>query len=349
MKFLFIGDPHIKSDNSDEIDILLIEIRRAFGLHSPEYIVVAGDVMHYHEKVYTSSLNKALEFVRELSKLAFTYILVGNHDYENNNQFLTQNHWMNALKKWDNVQIVDKVFSYDDYMLVPYVYPKRFIEALESEDEKGECKGKVWQRKKVIFAHQEFKGCKMGAIVSVDGDDWDESYPYVVSGHIHDRQWVGSNIYYPGAPLQHSFGDQEQRVLCMVKWEDGKDDGKEVEIEDVPINVPRKHIFKVTPQDISKDTKKILKMLKETPDIKIKLKFEASTEEFKLFKETKEYREMIEKGVKIQLVKHLNLKKDADDKSEKEVENFIALLEKSIDEDEPMLRTIYNELMGKDI
>ena len=388
MKILFIGDPHIKSDNVDEIDILMNEIKRLFVENSPNFIVVAGDVMHYHEKVYTPSLNKALEFIKFLTKLAYTYILVGNHDYENNNQFLTQNHWMNALKQWENVEIVDKVVSHDDFLLVPYVYPKRFVEALNTYEEKEE-KADYWKTKKVIFAHQEFKGCKMGAIVSENGDDWDESYPQIISGHIHDRQWVGKNIYYPGAPLQHAFGDHEERVLCMAvynernnendekkdeKKEEKKDEKKDekkkrktkdktndkkekvdekneerkeknkesLEIVDFFINVPKKQIIKATGKDVSIISKKILKELKDKNDQKIKIKIEASMDEFKLFKETKEYKEIVEKGVKIQLVREKMKEKPKD----KEVGNFISILEKMIDEDETMVRTVYDELIG---
>ena len=38
-------------------------------------------------------------------------LLVGNHDYINNQQFLTNNHWMNAMKDWNNVTIIDKVIK----------------------------------------------------------------------------------------------------------------------------------------------------------------------------------------------------------------------------------------------
>ena len=43
-----------------------------------------------------------------MSEISTTYILVGNHDLINNQQFLSTNHWMNALKDWPNIFIVDK-------------------------------------------------------------------------------------------------------------------------------------------------------------------------------------------------------------------------------------------------
>ncbi len=47
------------------------------------------------------------------------------------------------------------------------------------------CTGK---QSELLICHQEFKGAQMGAFKSVDGDDWDESFPYIISGHIHDYQ-----------------------------------------------------------------------------------------------------------------------------------------------------------------
>jgi DNA repair exonuclease SbcCD nuclease subunit len=338
MKFLFIGDPHIKNDNSQEIDILIKEIERVFTLTRPDFIIIAGDVMHYHEKIYTPALNKSLDFIRAVSQLAFTYILVGNHDYENNSQFLSQNHWMNALKKWDRVKIVDDVVNETDYMLVPYVFPGRFVEALETKTDMLE-----WKRKKVIFAHQEFKGCKMGSILSTEGDSWGVDDPQVVSGHIHDNQKVG-NVYYPGTPLHHTFGDNDEKVLCVVDISTNN-----VNITDYPLNVPKKQIMKASLRELTskKELKDFVQRIEENMSAKIKVKIDGTTEEFRLFKETREYKELVEKGVKFQLQRekgHISENEEV-----KEVGHFKDILEKMVDEDEEMVRELYDELFGEEM
>ncbi len=345
MKFLFIGDPHIKNDNSEDIDLLMKEIKRIYDITSPDAIIIAGDVMHYHEKIYTPSLNKSLDFIRFLSNLAFTYIIVGNHDYENNSQFLTENHWMNALKKWDRIKIVDNVVNETDFMLVPYVFTGRFIEALETQTDMLE-----WQKKKVIFAHQEFKGCKMGSILSTDGDVWLDEYPQIVSGHIHDNQRVGSNIYYPGTPLHHSFGDSDTKVLCMVEI---TDQSKYPVITDYTLNVPKKQIIKTTLRELS-DKKELKDFLRKIDDNieknKIKVKIEGTTDEFKMFKETKEYKQLIEKGVKFQLLReNARLIETESAENEEKVGQFKQILEKLIDEDDAFVRQVYDELFGEEL
>lgn len=324
-KFLFIGDPHIKQDNSDEVDILINEIERIFKEELPDYIVVGGDVMHYHERLYTQSLNKSLDFFKKLTSLTYTFVLVGNHDYINNSEFLSENHWMNSLKNWPNIEIVDKVIDKDYYMLCPYVYPGRFIEALET-------KTKDWKDKKFIFAHQEFKGCKMGAIVSSTGDEWDEKYPFVISGHIHDNQKIGENILYPGTPLQHAFGDTDKRVICIINYNHSNTNIKEIEL-----NVPKKRIIKTTIEN--------LKDVNTKCNENTKIKLDVSTEEFKLFKESKEYKDLLKKGVKIQIQKRKN-EKNINDKDKDNKENdFVSILKNLIKDEEDLVKKIFNDII----
>lgn len=324
MRFLFIGDVHIKTDNSEEIDILLNEIDRITSEEKYDHIIVGGDVMHYHERLFTQCLNKSLTFLKKLSDKAYTYVLVGNHDYVNNSEFLSDNHWMNSIKNWERLKIVDKVIEKDSFILCPYVYPGRFIEALETTTLN-------WKSKNLIFAHQEFKGCKLGAIVSSEGDLWDNTYPYVISGHIHDNQKVGENIYYPGSPLQHAFGDSEKRILCDIVLEDN---GCPI-ITDIHLNVPKKRIIKTNLSNLSK--------IQTKDNDKIKIKLDVSNEEFKLFKETKEYKELINKGVKIQIVK--NNTKIQEENTLEQDNNFTNILETMILTDEPLVKMLYDEIV----
>ena len=182
---LVIGDPHIQVANIPQIDIFIERLIKLAISKEPDLIVIAGDLLHTHERLHTLALNKACELVDKMRKISLTYVLVGNHDYIQNQQFLTHNHWMNGLKEWNNTVIVDKVIrttiKNEKFIFVPYVPPGRFQEALDTLGER-------WDDASCIFAHQEFFGCKMGAIISVEGDKWELTNPHVVSGHIHSRQ-----------------------------------------------------------------------------------------------------------------------------------------------------------------
>jgi len=353
-KILFIGDPHIKTDNGEDVDLLLLEIRRITQEEKYDAIIVGGDVMHYHERLFTQALNKSLHFISTLRDIALTYVMVGNHDAINNSIFLTDQHWMNALKSWDNVVIVDDVVDVGRFVLCPYVPPGRLIEALETKLDKEE-----WMGRDIIFAHQEIRGCRMGAIISTEGDEWLSTYPLLVSGHIHDHQQIGVNVHYPGTPLQHSFGDSDTRVLTKIEISEMVKKG--VVITYLPITVPRKKIVKGTIETISKNIATIKKeMEKGEGKLKLKIKIDASTTEFSAFKTTNEYRELMSYGVRFQLQPRLRERgdengedndKNENNENDKNTENndknksFKDVLEEMMGEDEPLVKSLYDEII----
>lgn len=196
-KILFIGDIHIKHTNIQDLNIL----QDVISTCDYDIAVVAGDVLDTHEKVDVQLMNRAYDLIKCLKSKTKTFVLVGNHDYINNQQFLSNNHWMNGMKEWSNVVIVDYPLKVDDMIFVPYVFPGRFVEALSKIDD--------WKSVQVVFAHQEIRGCKMGAFLSTDGDEWKEEWPLVISGHIHERQQPQRNVLYPGSIFAHAFGATE--------------------------------------------------------------------------------------------------------------------------------------------
>lgn len=213
MRILFIGDPHIRPDNLPEIDQLERAVDAILTDKNIDLIVIGGDILHTHERLHTLAMNRAIDFIKHFAASHPVYCLVGNHDLINNQQFLSKNHWMTHIGNHVNLTIVEESLRIEKdgnvLVMVPYVWPGRFIEAMET------C-GVDWKDANVIFAHQEFKGCKMGAIVSEIGDEWSLDSPLVVSGHIHDNQRPQANIYYPGTPIQHSFGDTGKNVVVIV-------------------------------------------------------------------------------------------------------------------------------------
>ena len=286
---LFIGDPHIQIDNIQEVDLCLKKLIILAKEKLPTFIVIAGDLLHTHERLHTTPLNKSYDFINEMRNISKTYVLVGNHDYENNSQFLSTNHWMNGLKEWKNVTIIDKVIVENinnrQFTFVPYVSPGRFKEALHTvfSDEKMDL-----LKCDCIFAHQEFFGCKMGAIVSVEGDKWPDDYPNIVSGHIHSRQRPQKNIYYSGSMLQHAFGESTKNIVAYLIFDNDRD----YFLEEIDLELPRKKIIYMDVENL--DDYKLVK----TED-KIKITVSGSYEQFKALKKTKKYKSIIDTGVKV--------------------------------------------------
>lgn len=238
---IVIGDPHFKVNNVKETDGMVEAIVKFSSEEKPDFIVVLGDVLDRHETIHVSPLTRAIEFLSKLKDIAHTYILIGNHDLKNNRQFFSEEHPFASLKEWDNVTIVDstvkKTIKGKDFVFVPYVPPGRFVEALDKCED--------WKFAECIFAHQEFKGVKMGAIISEEGDEWPLDFPKVVSGHIHDYQEPQLNLLYTGTPIQHAFGDRHDKTISHFIF------GEEREHKRIDLKLPKKHIIRITCEQVS--------------------------------------------------------------------------------------------------
>jgi len=303
VKIIAVGDQHFQKGNLVEVDMFISRITELATEQEPDLIVLLGDLLHTHEKVETPPLNKAYELIHNMRKVAKTYVLVGNHDMCNNQVFLTDSHWLNGMKEWENVVIVDKVvievIDGEKLVFVPYVYPGRFEEALSTH-------GDDWMEASCIFAHQEFYGCKMGAKISEDGDKWSLEYPSVISGHIHSRQTPQENVYYPGASMQHAFGESEKNVIACIDALDGA-----YSLTEVDIALPRKRTVYVDVTDLEES-------IPEKTDDKIRIVVSGNPDEFKAMKRTKVFKELnVRDDIKVVFKpKRIELQRRDDDRQE---------------------------------
>jgi len=291
LSVLAIGDPHFKIENIPEVELFIDRIEKLAKEKKPDLIICLGDLLHTHERIHTTPLNKAYEFIERMRKITLTYVIVGNHDYIQNQQYLTENHWMNGMKEWDDVVIVDKVISYIsngiNLVFCPYVPPGRFEEALNTIQQD-------WKDADCIFAHQEFYGCKMGAIISVDGDKWDLQNPFVVSGHIHSKQTPQPNIYYTGSAMQHAFGESEKNIIAYIEFNvEEKTRNITHSIQEVDLQLPRKKIIYMNMDNIDKYTPP-----QESKD-DVKITLSGNYDEFKAFKKTEKYKQLTCEGTKV--------------------------------------------------
>lgn len=247
LKILAIGDPHFKVNNPRETEEMSQKIVEYAEKGNFDAIVVLGDTLDRHEAIHVKPLQRAIDMLLKLSKIAPLFLLIGNHDRPNNSNYLTNEHPFNALKPWPNTLIVDQgaIVTLKGYrlMMVPYVPPGRFDEAIseilarefvrekeqasndttKQEKETGDTEKSLdleLQKFSGIFAHQEFQGAKMqsGRIQSKVGDYWALTRPFIVSGHIHDYDRLQENIVYTGTPIQHAFDESDNKSVSVYTW-----------------------------------------------------------------------------------------------------------------------------------
>jgi DNA repair exonuclease SbcCD nuclease subunit len=290
-KVLFVGDPHFKLKNIEYVPLFISKILDMVTHGEFDFVVVAGDVLDNHAKIDVEPLNLAVSFIDSLGRFTKTFVLVGNHDYKNNQQFLSTHHWMNALKNWPNVVIVDEVVEHERFLFVPYVPPGRFVEALETKVVGGTEKLETF---KAVFAHQEFRGCKMGSILSQVGDQWDPTWPTVVSGHIHEKQWSQPNVYYPGSAIQHAFGHTTPNTVSVLYWTEDAQGLCSLAVEEVDLKMPRLSIKYLTVQEVMEPLK-----FKESDCEKYKIVVKGDAKEVECFKKNPRYHLLLEEGFKV--------------------------------------------------
>lgn len=244
-KILVIGDPHFKHDNKDDTDILECEIRCLLINNQYDAVVVLGDVLHNHEKINSRVFKRAINFLNTIRLLVpHTYLLIGNHDMISNTVYLTDDHAFNCIKYWDKITCVDRPIMTQikdfNFVFCPYVKPGLFFTAL------NELNLDNFNNIKAVFAHQEFKGAKMGAITSKNGDEWPSDYPLCISGHIHQYQELSSNLIYVGTPYQETYGDTDRKTVSVFEFSDNNFIQTRLEL-----NIPQKIQIRLTPEQLA--------------------------------------------------------------------------------------------------
>jgi DNA repair exonuclease SbcCD nuclease subunit len=248
MKIFVIGDPHFKSKNALETNEMSNRIYEEVIKEKPDFIVVLGDVLDTHETIHVGPLCRATDFLFTLSGMSkHLYVLVGNHDMKSNADFLTGESAFNACKSWKNVTIVDKVikdtYQGKKFLFTPYVPTGRLMEAFGTE---GIDKDNI-DEYSIVFAHQEFKGCSMGAITSNEGDTWEQLFPLCISGHIHDYQELQGNLIYPGTPLQHSYSDSPNKAVMVLEDHEFNNEWSKRRIK---LGLPKKLTVNITAEEL---------------------------------------------------------------------------------------------------
>jgi DNA repair exonuclease SbcCD nuclease subunit len=243
---------------------------------------------------------------------------------------------MNALKEWENTFIIDKPKIIEinklKFVTIPYVPPGRFVEALNTLDSD-------WKNVDCIFAHQEFFGCKMGAVESTEGDKWDLMFPFVVSGHIHSEQRPQENIFYPGSVIQHAFGESEDNGILLLTFTTASTGKIEQKMEKIILDIPRMKTVTVKILDFAK------LQIAPKKNERLKIICKGSVEEFKSLKKTKLFKKLaMDNSVKIQF--KFVQKEGEKGRIKSEFTTFSKILERLIlNENNALLTDSYRQLI----
>jgi DNA repair exonuclease SbcCD nuclease subunit len=206
MNFLFVGDPHAKVSNLDEMSKLINFVANQSNKEKYDFVVLAGDLFNDHSLV---RLEVALFWKSAIEQLRTSFkkviILVGNHDLAGSKQMETQLSSIHLVSKDDSsVMVIDKPTNYMDIAFIPYMSSEEdFIKATEELWENG-CHN-------LLICHQTFNGAKYdNGFFAPGGFDLEKiKQGKIISGHIHTFQEF-DKIVYPGTARWDTRSDANQ-------------------------------------------------------------------------------------------------------------------------------------------
>lgn len=341
LRILVIGDPHFQEKYLTIVDEFIERTLKVIQKQKPDLVCVLGDTLHKHEVANQSCHSRACNFFKRISIHSHLIVLIGNHDRPNNaNHCKTNNeelqethyakHFFGGLKGHKNISIIDEVASIEleksnkvyRLVFVPYVPAGDFNKEL------SKLKVSILDKKPLaIFAHQEFKGAKMGAIISSKGDEWPEENPLIISGHIHEYQIPQENIIYVGTPFQTTYTESRNKGIYMFNFK-----SKETDMMLIKMNMRVKESFTILPQEFADFE------IPENTDVRLIVR--GPSEEVAALRKTQTYRDLQKQGVKIVLRPIIDIKKQSVISYDKK---YSDILYEQIRKD-PDMRQLYEQL-----
>lgn len=284
-RWLVIGDPHFKITNiKDAREFRTKVVKLVKGLKTaPDAVVILGDLHDSFERIHSLVMAEICGLFEDIlacfSDDMYLYYIVGNHDAINNQIYLSDDHAFLPFKKWDRVRIVDRpgtVYTeeYGTYVLCPYVPPGRLREALATLEYD-------FMKARAVFCHQEFRDVQLGPRPSKNGDIWPDDAPLAISGHIHEYQWLKSNILYVGEPFDSSYGSEGDKTVSIIDFQKG---GTTRTHNRVDLGMPRRLTVTLTIEQ--------LKAFQKPEKAHVRVYVTGTTEELTVFKKSKEYKEL---------------------------------------------------------
>jgi DNA repair exonuclease SbcCD nuclease subunit len=212
LNFLIIGDVHItRKSIKRSTEMLNRIIQHAERLKPDGGVVFLGDVGDTHDYIQNECWTLYHEVLERLTKQFEVFHILGNHEMSDSKTVLPKIHAMNAFKGRKNLHVVDRPMKFEKngvrFAGIPYTPVGTFSELIQPLES---------FKPGVVYAHQEFQGTLLSRSLESVSADVPPEWTQVISGHIHGNQYL-TNLWYPGTPCQHNFGEDEDKWIFLIK------------------------------------------------------------------------------------------------------------------------------------
>lgn len=222
MKFAHIADTHIKNlKYHTEYKTVFNKMYKTLKQENVDYIIHCGDIAHTKTQISPEFVEMAADFFRNLSAIAPTYIILGNHDGN-----LTNDSRQDAL-----TPIVNALNLKDLYLLKKSGETKLkdnfVLNVLSVFDEEGWVKPSDPNAINIALYHGSVNGVKTDTGFVLEKADHDisifEDHDYAFLGDIHKTNQTLDNegrVRYPGSTLQQNHGETNDKGFLIWNIQD---------------------------------------------------------------------------------------------------------------------------------
>jgi DNA repair exonuclease SbcCD nuclease subunit len=204
MRFLFVGDPHARVSNLQEMEKLVDFLANMPERDRFDFVLLAGDLFNDHAVV---RLEVAQFWRSALTRLSSSYretvVLVGNHDMAGSRQMEKGTNALHLVtKEINNLELVDRpTGALGTFAAIPYTSNEEEFVAAANELYKDGFTD-------LLVCHQTFNGAMYDNGFYAPGGFDASRVPQrrIISGHIHTSQEFGK-VWYPGTPRWENRND----------------------------------------------------------------------------------------------------------------------------------------------
>ena len=199
-------------------------------------IIITGDLLHTKLKLEAETIQLARDFLYNLSQLAHTAIIIGNHDFTEHN--LQRTDTLSAVTDRLPVYVLKYtgIYQFGTIQLVfNSLYDNKFIR-----------RNDVPATNMPVYAlfHGTVVGCTSDSGLVLN-ESLTKQYPHlndfygydaVLLGHIHKQQFLRPNIAYAGSLIQQNFGEQPSGHGILI-WNTSNHTAEAINIDNMYVHL----------------------------------------------------------------------------------------------------------------
>lgn len=207
------------------IETAVVDAVKAGASRGSRILVITGDIFHIRGSLKTTTFNRVFDLFSRIARSGWKIVMIpGNHDMEDFRGGYTAIDTLGEIKGCYVLRGFDGFarLEVDDWKFLGFQYVHKPDEFKEKFVEGHKFFGDI-DKDHVILIHQGLSDFDSTGHASQVSCEWlrQNTPGTIVCGHFHGPECNKlDRILQPGAPLQHSFGDEGSDRGCWIVRED---------------------------------------------------------------------------------------------------------------------------------